>query len=136
MILLLYLLLFIILSLAFIIIPLGKINFKFIKMRKYIFPCIIMIFLVFIVIFSESSYKSAHKGFMLWANNVFPSLLPFFICIELIKATNIMELIGKILEPLMRPIFKVPRLRCFCYSDGNVFRLSGWCKNCKWLTRK
>lgn len=98
--------------------PLGKVNFKFIKIRKYIFPCILVTFLIFMVIFSESSYKSAHKGFMLWANNVFPSLLPFFICIELIKATNLMELIGKILEPLMRPIFKVPGCGAFAIVMG------------------
>ena len=83
-----YLLFFIFTSILFIIVPFSKIDIKIIKIKKYIFPITIVIFLILLVSFSESSFKSAHTGFMLWANNVLPALLPFFICIELIKATG------------------------------------------------
>ncbi|MBO5179786.1 MAG: sporulation integral membrane protein YlbJ [Clostridia bacterium] len=114
----LYLLFFIFTSILFIIIPFNKINIKIIKIKKYIFPITIVIFLILLVSFSESSFKSAHTGFMLWANNVLPALLPFFICIELIKATNFMEGLGKLLEPIIKPIFKVPGCGVFAIVMG------------------
>ena len=113
-----YLSFFIFTSILFIIVPFSKIDIKIIKIKKYIFPITIVIFLILLVSFSESSFKSAHTGFMLWANNVLPALLPFFICIELIKATNFMEALGKLLEPIMKPIFKVPGCGAFAIVMG------------------
>ena len=55
---------------------------------------------------------------MLWVNNVIPSLLPFFICIELLKQTNFMQIIGKFLTPIMRPIFNVPGSGAFALAMG------------------
>lgn len=113
-----YLLFFILTAITFIIVPFNKIDIKIIKIKKYIFPITILIFLILLVSFSETSFKSAHSGFMLWANNVLPALLPFFICIELIKATNFMEALGKFLEPIMKPIFKVPGCGAFAIVMG------------------
>ena len=113
-----YLSFFIFTSILFIIVPFSKIDIKIIKIKKYIFPITIVIFLILLVSFSESSFKSAHTGFMLWANNVLPALLPFFICIELIKATNFMEALGRILEPIMKPLFKVPGCGAFAIVMG------------------
>lgn len=113
-----YLLFFIFISIVFIVIPFNKIDIKIIKIKKYIFPIAITLFLILLVCFSESSFKSAHTGFMLWANNVLPALLPFFICIELIKATNFMEAIGKLLEPIMKPLFNVPGCGAFAIVMG------------------
>lgn len=113
-----YLLFFIFTSILFIIVPFSKIDIKIIKIKKYIFPITIVIFLILLVSFSESSFKSAHTGFMLWANNVLPALLPFFICIELIKATNFMEALGKLLQPIMKPLFNVPGCGAFAIVMG------------------
>lgn len=113
-----YLLFFIFAAITFVIIPFNKIDIKIIKIKKYVFPLIIVIFLILLVSFSESSFKSAHTGFMLWANNVLPALLPFFICIELIKSTNLMEALGRLLEPIMKPLFKVPGAGAFAIVMG------------------
>ena len=113
-----YLLFFIFVSIIFIVIPFNKIDIKIIKIKEYIFPIIIVLILILIVIFSESSFKSAHTGFMLWANNVLPALLPFFICIELIKSTNFMEALGRLLEPIMKPLFNVPGSGAFAIVMG------------------
>lgn len=113
-----YLLFFIFVAIVFVTIPFNKIDIKIIKIKKYIFPIIIVIFLILLVSFSESSFKSAHKGFMLWANNVLPALLPFFICIELIKSTNLMEALGKLLQPIMKPLFNVPGSGAFAIVTG------------------
>jgi sporulation integral membrane protein YlbJ len=67
---------------------------------------------------SRTTFLSSQKGFKLWVNNVVPSLLPFFICIELIKQTNFMSVIGKLLEPIMRPLFGVPGCGAFALAMG------------------
>ncbi len=55
---------------------------------------------------------------MLWVNNVIPSLLPFFICIELLKSTNFIQILGKFLTPIMRPLFNVPGSGAFALAMG------------------
>ena len=81
-----------------------------------------MIFILFIMIcivcFSSSTYEVAQNALKLWANNVVPSLLPFFICIDLLKVTPFVEIIGKLLTPIMRPLFNVPGAGAFALSMG------------------
>ncbi len=81
-----------------------------------------MIFILFIMIcivcFSSSTYEVAQNALKLWANNVVPSLLPFFICINLLKATSFVDVIGALLTPIMRPLFNVPGAGAFALSMG------------------
>lgn len=95
-----------------------------IKIKKHIIPIFIVLFLICIVCFSSSSLETARNSFMLWVNNVVPSLLPFFICIELLKQTNFIEVIGRCLNPIVYPLFNVPGSRRFCTCYGNNIRLS------------
>jgi len=73
---------------------------------------ILLFFVIFItfsmVIFPEEAYKAASQGLLLWWQVVLPSLLPFFICAELLVAMGAMEYMGALLEPLMRPLFRLP----------------------------
>ena len=105
----LYFIIFIILSVFYLILPKSKNTFKTLRLKIFIFPLILLLIILFIIIFSNNVYEAAHNAFMLWVNNVIPSLLPFFICIELLKQTNFMQIVGKFLTPIMRPIFNVPR---------------------------
>ena len=57
---------------------------------------------------------------MLWANNVIPSLFPFFIATELLGYTNIIPKIGKLLNPVMRPIFNVPGCGSYAMLMGII----------------
>lgn len=70
------------------------------------------------IIFSSNSYQTAKDAFLLWTNNVVPSLLPFFVCIDLLKHTPFVKIIGKILTPIMRPFFGVPGCGAFAVSMG------------------
>lgn len=73
---------------------------------------ILLFFVIFItfsmVIFPQEAYSAASQGLLLWWQIVLPSLLPFFICAELLVAMGAMDYMGAILEPLMRPIFRLP----------------------------
>ena len=74
----------------------------------------------FLLIFSNANLSSAKTGLVLWANSVVPSLLPFFIATELLGHTNVISILGKLLNKLMRPIFNVPGEGAFPFIMGII----------------
>lgn len=89
-----------------------------IKFKNYIIPSFLIAFLGLVICFSNSSLQVARESFILWANNVVPSLLPFFICIEILKKTNFLKVVGKALNPVMYPLFNVPGCGAFALTMG------------------
>ena len=100
----------------------SKVNtrFFFISMKKYILPVTFCLFTICLVIFSKSNLAAAKNGLILWANNVVPSLLPFFIATELLGYTNVVNTLGKLLNPIMRPIFNVPGVGSYALLMGII----------------
>ena len=78
------------------------------KIKNLIIPICIYWFIIFLLLFSKDNISAAKSGLYLWANAVLPSLLPFFIATELLNYTDITNLCGKLLSPIMRPLFNVP----------------------------
>lgn len=99
-----------------------KVNTKFffISVKKYIIPAFFCLFTICLVIFSKSNLTAAKNGLILWANNVVPSLLPFFIATELLSYTNVVNKLGKFLNPIMRPIFNVPGVGSYALLMGII----------------
>lgn len=52
----------------------------------------------------------------MWWEIVFPSLLPFFVVSELLIGFGVVKFIGVLLEPLMRPLFRVPGVGGFVWA--------------------
>ncbi len=104
--------------LLYLFIPSKKVKFGFFYLKHNLIPLSIIILLISLVIFSEDVFTSAHNGLTLWCNNVVPSLLPFLICLEVLKKTNVISVIGKILEPVIRPIFRIPGCGAFAVVMG------------------
>lgn len=100
----------------------NKVNIKFlfISVKRYILPTIFCLFTICLVIFSKSNLSAAKNGLILWANNVVPSLLPFFIATELLSYTNVVNKLGKLLNPIMRPIFNVPGVGSYALLMGII----------------
>ena len=112
-----YIFIFFVLCLIFIFFK-KRTSIYVIKLKKQIIPIFLMLFLGCMIIFSSTSLESARNSFMLWVNNVVPSLLPFFICIELLKQSNFIEVIGRALNPIMYPLFNVPGTGAFALTMG------------------
>ena len=74
----------------------------------------------FFYYFPKTIYQLQNLGLSLWANSVLPSLLPFFIATELLGYTNVVPLCGKLLSPIMRPIFNVPGEGAFALLMGII----------------
>lgn len=100
----------------------SKVNskFLFISVKKYILPTIFCLFTICLVIFSKSNLTAAKNSLILWANNVVPSLLPFFIATELLGYTNVVNKLGKLLNHIMQPIFNVPGVGSYALLMGII----------------
>ncbi len=75
---------------------------------KKLFLLFIVFLTVSMAIFPSQTYAGAQQGLALWWEVVLPSLLPFFICAELLVALGAIHYLGILLEPLMRPVFRLP----------------------------
>ncbi len=71
-----------------------------------------------VVLYSEQSFKAAYKGLLIWWEIVLPALLPFFILTEILFGLGVVHFIGTFLEPLMRPLFRIPGVGAFAFAMG------------------
>lgn len=71
-----------------------------------------------LIIFPEAAFHSSLRGLHTWWEVVFPSLLPFFIMAELLIGFGVVQFIGVIFQPIMRPIFNVPGVGSFAWIVG------------------
>ncbi|MBR6033705.1 MAG: sporulation integral membrane protein YlbJ [Clostridia bacterium] len=72
------------------------------------------------VLFSKSNMSSSKEGLYLWANTIVPTLLPFFIATELLSHTFVVGFLGRILNPVMNPVFNVPGEGAFALIIGII----------------
>ena len=90
------------------------------SIRKNAISIIFVLFTIFLVIFSKSNLTAAKSGLKLWANNVVPSLLPFFIATNLLSHTNVIKYVSKACNKFMRPIFNVPGECAYAFILGLI----------------
>lgn len=89
------------------------------QQRKWLLLGAVAVFLtVCMVIYSEQAFNAAVSGLKIWWEIVFPALLPFFILSELLMGLGVVHALGALLEPLMRPIFRVPGVGAFAMAMG------------------
>ena len=90
------------------------------KIKKNLISIIILIFIIFLVIYSKENIIAVKNGLELWVNNVIPSLFPFFIATEILCNTNIINILGKILEKPVKFFFNVPGESSFALIMGII----------------
>lgn len=73
---------------------------------------------ILIILFPKASLEASRNGLNMWWKVVFPSLLPFFIVSELLMSYGVVRIIGSLLEPIMRPVFRVPGVGGFVWVMG------------------
>ncbi|WP_230200101.1 sporulation integral membrane protein YlbJ [Bacillus niameyensis] len=73
---------------------------------------------VSMIILPEESLDASVRGLNMWWGIVFPSLFPFFVVSELLISFGVVRFMGVILEPLMRPLFRVPGVGGFAWAMG------------------
>lgn len=84
------------------------------------------------IAYPKESFEASIRGLNMWWEIVFPSLLPFFIVSEMLIGFGVVKFIGVLLEPFMRPLFKVPGVGGFVWAMGMA---SGFPAGAKLTTR-
>ncbi|MGB9779252.1 sporulation integral membrane protein YlbJ [Caldanaerobacter sp.] len=88
------------------------------KTSYTILVSIIFLMVISLVIFPREALDAAKNGINLWLFTIAPSLFPFFIGSELLIQLGVVHLLGRLLEPLMRPLFNVPGSGSFAMAIG------------------
>lgn len=70
------------------------------------------------LIYPDAMLQAALRGLSIWWDVLFPSLLPFFIISEMLLGFGIVHFIGTLLDPIMRPLFRVPGVGGFVMAMG------------------
>lgn len=78
------------------------------RYRNMFIIIIIIILTSFMIINPSETVNAAASGFKLWYTILVPALIPFFIISELMVNVGLVRFIGVLLEPIMRPLFKLP----------------------------
>ncbi|WP_318504913.1 sporulation integral membrane protein YlbJ [Bacillus sp. T3] len=88
------------------------------KIKTLFLASSVTIMAVSIISFPQESVDASIRGLNMWWEIVFPSLLPFFVVSEMLIGFGVVRFIGVLLEPLMRPIFRVPGVGGFIWAMG------------------
>ncbi|AEH48704.1 sporulation integral membrane protein YlbJ [Parageobacillus thermoglucosidasius] len=88
------------------------------KAKTIFLATAITLFALSLIRYPQQSLEASIRGLNMWWEVVFPSLLPFFIVSELLISFGVVRLIGVLLEPLMRPLFRVPGVGGFVWAMG------------------
>ncbi|WP_225446563.1 sporulation integral membrane protein YlbJ [Paenibacillus rhizovicinus] len=68
--------------------------------------------------FPAQALEASLRGLSIWWEVLFPALFPFFVISELLLGFGIVHFFGKILDPLMRPLFRIPGIGGFVVTMG------------------
>ncbi|MBP2002040.1 sporulation integral membrane protein YlbJ [Paenibacillus shirakamiensis] len=80
-------------------------------MRKWNVPLLlILLTILFILMLSypHTAWQAGERGLAIWWDVLFPSLFPFFILSELMLGFGIVHFAGMLMDPLMKPLFRIP----------------------------
>ncbi|MDQ0417372.1 sporulation integral membrane protein YlbJ [Croceifilum oryzae] len=80
----------------------------------------VCVFAIVLMKYPDESFQASLRGLKIWWEVVFPALLPFFITAEILMGFGVVHLLGVLLEPLMRPLFRVPGAGAFVMAVGLI----------------
>lgn len=88
------------------------------KLKSISLAMIVTTMTLALVVFPQESFNASKSGLHMWWQIVFPSLLPFLIISEILISFGVVRFVGVMLEPLMRPLFRVPGVGGFVWAMG------------------
>lgn len=84
---------------------------------------LLMAFVVIAIIlclfaFPHAGLGAALRGVSIWWDVLFPALFPFFVISEILLGFGIVHFFGTLLDPIMRPVFRIPGIGGFVVAMG------------------
>ncbi|MCL2674069.1 MAG: hypothetical protein FWE92_01920, partial [Defluviitaleaceae bacterium] len=86
--------------------------------NNFIIPIVVAFFNFLLILFPGDIVEAARTGLLLWFNNVLPALLPFIIGTNILAAVGFVGFLGKLLNPLMLSLFRLPGAGGFALATG------------------
>jgi len=83
-----------------------------------LYAWIAIILISSMLLWPRATYEGARFGLEVWGTVLVPSLLPFFIAVDILINLGIVRMLGILLEPVMRPIFNLPGSASFVLAMG------------------
>lgn len=87
-------------------------------MHRFLRFFLLVILAAGMFIYPQEVVSSAFGGAELWARYVLPALFPFLVLSELLIGSGFVHFLGALLEPLMRPLFRLPGSSSFVVAMG------------------
>lgn len=78
------------------------------RFSALIFLLLILCTTAMMLLYPQAAYQGACRGLETWSVHLVPSLLPFFIVADLLLSMGFVRFLGVLLEPIMRPLFRLP----------------------------
>lgn len=66
----------------------------------------------------DTALQASLRGVSVWWDVLFPALFPFFVLSELLLGFGVVHMTGTLLDPLMRPLFRLPGVGGFVVAMG------------------
>lgn len=73
---------------------------------------------VLMLAYPDVSFRASLDGLKLWFEIVLPALLPFFAMADILMGLGVVHFMGALLEPVMRPLFRIPGVGAFAVAMG------------------
>jgi sporulation integral membrane protein YlbJ len=91
--------------------------------RRNFTAALLMAFVVIAIIlclfaFPHTGFQAALRGVSIWWDVLFPALFPFFVISEIMLGFGIVHFFGTLLDPMMRPVFRIPGIGGFVMALG------------------
>ncbi|MEK3887081.1 sporulation integral membrane protein YlbJ [Bacillus sp. FSL K6-3431] len=86
--------------------------------KTFFLALVVTIMAFSMILLPKESFEASIRGLNMWWEIVFPSLFPFFVISELLIGFGVVRFLGVLLEPFMRPLFRVPGVGGFAWAMG------------------
>lgn len=83
-----------------------------------IYAAVALLLVSSMLLWPKETYEGARFGLEVWGTILVPSLLPFFVVVDILLNLGIVNMLGVLLEPVMRPIFNLPGSASFVIAMG------------------
>ncbi|QYR24288.1 sporulation integral membrane protein YlbJ [Paenibacillus sp. sptzw28] len=88
-------------------------------MRPSVIPAWTAVLIALLLaLYPSAGLEASVRGLSIWWQVLFPALFPFFVISELLLGFGIVHFFGKLLDPLMRPLFRLPGIGGFVFTMG------------------
>ncbi|NLA58482.1 MAG: sporulation integral membrane protein YlbJ [Firmicutes bacterium] len=84
----------------------------------YLSAAVALLLTITILRYPEVAFTASLEGLKIWFDIVLPALLPFFVMSEILMGLGVVHFIGVLLEPFMRPLFRIPGVGAFAVAMG------------------